>query len=210
LALVLHVAPRRHSTAIVTCFFEARLNIGSFHNLVFGEKVMVRRCLECGYDNSEAAEVCVGCGSLLIDVSDGKGGPGPVAVNVPPGTGAVRTATDVLKIRGPPRARLGFALCFVATILVTLNGLLVGLAGYSVPIPVAMFPLTFSNVAMDIVALVIGFAMLIGSLLILARREVYGSATMIVLSLLSLAIGGGFVIGFLVGLIGAFVGLLKK
>jgi hypothetical protein len=145
---------------------------------------------------------------VLLEVAEGKGG--PVTVPVPPGTGAISTPTDVLKIRGPPRARLSFGLCFVAAILVTLNGLLVGLAGYSVPIPVAMFPLTFSNISMDVVAFVIGFAMLISSLLILARREVYGSALMIVLSLLSLSIGGGFLIGFVAGLVGALVGLLKK
>jgi hypothetical protein len=52
--------------------------------------------------------------------------------------------------------------------------------------------------------------MLVGTILIIRRREVSGSAMMIVLSLLSLVMGGGFAIGFLLGLLGAFLGLLKK
>jgi hypothetical protein len=132
-----------------------------------------------------------------------------MVVNVPPGSGATRPSVDILKIRGPPRAKLSFGLCFIATLLVTVNGLLVGPAGY-VPVPVAISPLTFVNVSWDIMAVVIGFWMLIGCILILSRKEIYGSAFMIFLSLASLTIGGGFVVGLFVGIVGAFIALFKK
>jgi hypothetical protein len=84
------------------------------------------------------------------------------------------------------------------------------LAGVSVPVPVWILPLTFSNIQADSVGLLVGFGMLIGSILILARREIYGSGFIIALSLISLGIGGGFMIGFLIGIIGALLALLKK
>ena len=192
----------------IACFFKARLNIGITHTLMSGETVMVKRCLECGYDNSDTAEVCVSCGSALIEVASGK--PGPPTVDVPPGSGAIRPGLDSLRIRGPPRAKVSFGLCLIATLLVTLNAVLAGLAGVSVPVPVWILPLTFSNIQADSVGLVVGFGMLIGSILILARREIYGSGFIIVLSLISLGIGGGFMIGFLLGIIGALLALLKK
>jgi len=182
----------------IACFFKARLNIGITHTLMSGETVMVKRCLECGYDNSDTAEVCVSCGSALIEVASGK--PGPPTVDVPPGSGAIRPGLDSLRIRGPPRAKVSFGL----------NAVLAGLAGVSVPVPVWILPLTFSNIQADSVGLVVGFGMLIGSILILARREIYGSGFIIVLSLISLGIGGGFMIGFLLGIIGALLALLKK
>jgi len=171
---------------------------------------MVKRCLECGYDNSDLAEVCVGCGLPLVEVAAEEPRPGPVTVEIPPGAGAVRTPMDFLRIRGPPRSKVSFALCLIATILVTLNAVLIGLAGVFVPVPVLIIPQVFSNIEAHIVGLAIGFGMLVGSILLLARREVYGSAVMIVLSILSIFIGGGFTIGFLLGIVGAFIGLLRK
>lgn len=171
---------------------------------------MVKRCLECGYENNDLAEVCVGCGQPLIEVGAEKARPGPIAVEVPPGTGAVRAPGGFLRIRGPPRSRVSFALCLVATILVALNAFLAGLAGAYVPIPVWIFPLTPFNVPADFVGFIVGFGMLVSSLLILTRREIYGSASIIVLSLLSLSVGGGFMVGFLLGIVGAFIGLFRK
>jgi len=171
---------------------------------------MVKRCLECGYDNSDAADVCVGCGLPLVEVAAEKPRPGPIAVDIPPGSGAVRAPVGFLKIRGPPRSKVSFALCLVATILITVNAVLAGFAGAYVPIPVWIFPLTPLNIQADSVGLVIGFAMLISSFLVLTRRELYGSAAIIVLSLLSLLVGGGFIVGFLLGIVGAFIGLFRR
>jgi hypothetical protein len=171
---------------------------------------LVKRCLECGYDNSDTAEVCVSCGSALIEVAAEKVGPGPIVMEVPPGSGAVRPSVDTLKIRGPPRAKASFGLCFIATVLVTSNAVLAGYVGVAVPFPVWMIPLTFSNIQADFVGLLIGFWMLIGCILILARREIYGSAFMIFLSLVSLSVGGGFIVGSFVGIVGALMALFKK
>jgi hypothetical protein len=170
---------------------------------------LVKRCLECGHDNSDQAEVCVGCGSTLIEVADEKASAGPVVVNVPPGSGAVTPYVDILKIRGPPRAKLSFGLCFIATLLVTLNALLVGSAGVF-PLPVSIYPFNTAYVPWDIMGLVVGLWMLIGCILILARKEIYGSAFIIFLSLVSLGIGGGFMVGFTIGIIGALIALFKK
>jgi len=170
---------------------------------------LVKRCLECGYDNSDTAEVCVSCGSALIEVAAEKVGPGPIVMEVPPGSGAVRPSVDTLKIRGPPRAKLSFGLCFIATLLVTVNAVVVGPAGLF-PLPVSIYPYITANVSWDFIGLVVGFWMLIGCILILARKEIYGSAFIIFLSLVSLAVGGGFVVGFILGMIGALMALFKK
>jgi len=171
---------------------------------------MAKRCLECGCDNSDLAEVCVACGMPLIEVAAEKPRPSPITVDIPPGSGAIRTPIDFLKVRGPPRSKVSFALCLLATVLVTVNALLAGLGGAYVPIPVWIFPLTPFNIQADFVGFVIGLGMLMSSFLILRRKEVYGSAAIIVLSLLSLSVGGGFIVGFVLGLVGAFIGLFRK
>jgi len=171
---------------------------------------MVKRCLECGYDNSDLAEVCEACGLPLVEVAVEKPPSGPIAVDIPPGSGAVRAPIGFLRIRGPPRSKVSFALCLLATVLVTVNAVLAGVAGAYVPVPAWIFPLTPFNIQADIVGLLIGLGMLISSFLILTRREVYGSAAIIVLSLLSLLVGGGFIVGFLLGLVGAFIGLFRR
>lgn len=171
---------------------------------------MVKRCLECGYDNSDLAETCAACGLPLVEVAVERPQPSPIAVDIPPGSGAIRAPVGVLRIRGPARPKVSFVLCLVATILVTVNALLAGLVGVAVPIPVWMIPLTFSNIQADFVGVLIGLGMFVSSFLILARREVYGCAAIIVLSLLSLLVGGGFIVGFLLGLVGAFIGLFRR
>jgi len=170
---------------------------------------LVKRCLECGHDNTDRAEVCVGCGSTLIEVADDKASAGPMVVNVPPGSGAVTPYVDILKIRGPPRAKLSFGLCFIATLLVVLNGILVGPFSPPFPIPVQINPYSYIGIPWDVMGVFVGFWMLIGCILILARKEIYGSAFIIFLSVVSL-IGGGVFVGFFIAIIGALIALFKK
>lgn len=131
-------------------------------------------------------------------------------IDLPPGSGAVRTQSQFFKIKGPPRARIAFLLGFIGALLVFLNSYLIGLAGVTVPIPVAVSPLTFAYFPADIVGIVLAFAMLLASLMILGRKEITGGAALLIVSLLSVALGGGFGIGFLLGIVGSLLGFLKK
>ncbi|MFH0848487.1 MAG: hypothetical protein V1857_03180 [archaeon] len=174
---------------------------------------MTKRCLECGTDNEDYAESCVGCGSSLVEVTAPatSGVPqGSVVVDLPPGSGAVRTQSQFFKIKGPPRSKIAFLLGFIATLLVFLDSYLIGLAGATIPIPVSISPLIFAYFPTDIVGIVLAFVMLLACLMILGRKEITGGATLLTLSLLSVALGGGFGIGFLLGIVGSLLAFLKK
>lgn len=171
---------------------------------------MVKRCLECGTDNEDYAQSCVGCGSPLVEVTAPTAPGGAVVVDLPPGSGAVRTQPDFMRIKGPPRPKIAFLLGFMSTGLVFLDSYLIGLAGVTVPVPVSIFPVVYAYVPADVIGTLISFGMLVASLMILARKEISGGATLLILSLLSISLGGGFGVGFLLGILGAFMGFLKK
>jgi len=65
--------------------------------------------------------------------------------------------------------------------------------------------------AIGIIAIILGILVLIGAYLIYSLgNEMAGGIIVVVLSVLSILTGGGFLVGFILGIIGGVLGILKK
>jgi len=116
---------------------------------------------------------------------------------------------------GPPRALWGFILSMIAGILVLLNAAaLLANSFYTfwvgvffwIPVldPSATHSLIF------IIGAIIGLILVIGSILMLLGYGTIGSIVVFPLAVLSLIIGGGFVAGFVLGVLGGILGMLGR
>jgi len=112
----------------------------------------------------------------------------------------------------PPRALWGFILAMIAGILVILNA-------------AALLAPTFYNLWTGIffwlpavgpasltfaIGAIIGLILVIGSILMLLGYGTIGSIVVFPLAVLSLLIGGGFVAGFVLGVLGGILGMLGR
>ena len=112
----------------------------------------------------------------------------------------------------PPRALWGFILAMLAGILVILNAAaLLSPSFYSLWtgiffwLPAVGPPsLTFA------IGAIIGLILVIGSILMLLGYGTIGSIVVFPLAVLSLLIGGGFVAGFVLGVLGGILGMLGR
>ena len=114
-----------------------------------------------------------------------------------------------------PRALWGFILAMIAGILVILNAAaLLSNAFYTMwtgvffwlPVidPSPMHGLVFA------IGAIIGLILVIGSILMLLGYGTIGSIVVFPLAVLSLIIGGGFVAGFVLGVLGGILGMLGR
>lgn len=114
-----------------------------------------------------------------------------------------------------PRALWGFILSMIAGILVILNAAaLLATAFYTLwtgvffwlPVidPSATHGLVFA------IGAIIGLILVIGSILMLLGYGTIGSIVVFPLAVLSLIIGGGFVAGFVLGVLGGILGMLGR
>jgi hypothetical protein len=111
-----------------------------------------------------------------------------------------------------PRALWGFILAMIAGILVLLNA-----AALLSPSFYAMWSTVFfwlpavgpASLAFAIGA-IIGLILVIGSILMLLGYGTIGSIVVFPLAVLSLIIGGGFVAGFVLGVLGGILGMLGR
>ena len=117
-----------------------------------------------------------------------------------------------------PRALWGFILSMIAGILVILNAaallattfynLWVGVFFW---IPVIDNPITDpSHGLIFAIGAIIGLILVIGSILMLLGYGTIGSIVVFPLAVLSLIIGGGFVAGFVLGVLGGILGMLGR
>jgi hypothetical protein len=115
----------------------------------------------------------------------------------------------------PPRALWGFILSMIAGILIILNAAaLLATSFYNlwvgvffwIPVidPSATHSLIF------IIGAIIGLILVIGSVLMLLGYGTIGSIVVFPLAVLSLIIGGGFVAGFVLGVLGGILGMLGR
>ncbi|MGA8904983.1 MAG: zinc ribbon domain-containing protein [Candidatus Bathyarchaeia archaeon] len=112
----------------------------------------------------------------------------------------------------PPRALWGFILAMIAGILVILNAAaLLSPSFYTLWTGIffwlpAVGPasLTFA------IGAIIGLILVIGSILMLLGYGTIGSIVVFPLAVLSLLIGGGFVAGFVLGVLGGILGMLGR
>ena len=111
------------------------------------------------------------------------------------------------------RAKTGFILSLIAGIIILINAvLLAGVAGFFESLS-AVFPIFLMEIFTGLVSigLVFGGLVIVGAILIyLPRKETVGGIIVIIFSILSIIIGGGFIIGLILGIIGGLLGLAKK
>ena len=121
----------------------------------------------------------------------------------------------------PKRAMAGFAISFVAGILIILNGLafialqsllnsIIDFVPIPVPIPgIGIAQAVFATIGA--IGLVFGIIVILGAFLIyMPGKEVIGGIIVLIFSIISIVALGGFFIGLILGIIGGILGLLKK
>jgi hypothetical protein len=116
---------------------------------------------------------------------------------------------------GPPRALWGFILSMIAGILIILNAAaLLANSFYTLWIGVFFWiPVIDPSVTHSlifIIGAIIGLILVIGSVLMLLGYGTIGSVVVFPLAVLSLIIGGGFIAGFVLGVLGGILGMLGR
>ena len=117
-----------------------------------------------------------------------------------------------------PRALWGFILSMIAGILVILNAAaLLATSFYNLWVGVFFWIPVIDNPVTDpthglifAIGAIIGLILVIGSILMLLGYGTIGSIVVFPLAVLSLIIGGGFVAGFVLGVLGGILGMLGR
>jgi hypothetical protein len=128
---------------------------------------------------------------------------------------------------GPARSLWGFILTLVSGILVLLNaGLLLAwqfyggsflwaniffwickIDGYSCPLATGS---TATGTITFVIGAIIGLIIIIGSIMMILGYGTIGSLIIFPMAIFSLIIGGGFIAGFVLGIIGAIMGMIGR
>lgn len=109
----------------------------------------------------------------------------------------------------PRNATVGFALALVAAIFVLINGVVWFMVSsiFLTLLPIAGFPF----VILGVVGIAFAAAIFVGAILIYVfKKEHIGGIIVLIFSILSVGVGGGFFIGFALGVLGAFFILTKR
>lgn len=104
----------------------------------------------------------------------------------------------------------GFALSLIAGMLIILNASLLSLLhifalfffGIGHPFLGKFFVFPWFPLLMTVYGAICGIVVLLGSYFIYKGKNILGGVLVILFSILSLPVGGGFIIGFLLGVIG--------
>jgi len=115
----------------------------------------------------------------------------------------------------PPRALWGFILSMIAGILIILNAAaLLATSFYNLWVGVffwiPVIDASPTHSLIFIIGAIIGLILVIGSVLMLLGYGTIGSIVVFPLAVLSLIIGGGFVAGFVLGVLGGILGMLGR
>jgi hypothetical protein len=112
----------------------------------------------------------------------------------------------------PPRALWGFILSMIAGILVILNaGALLAGTFYNLWIGVFFWISAVGAPSLVFaIGLILGLIIVIGSILMILGYGTIGSIVVFPAAVLSLIVGGGFVAGFILGVLGGILGMLGR
>ena len=111
----------------------------------------------------------------------------------------------------------GFVISLIAGILITLNAILIltlglfGIAFHAVTCTMAkppFLPIPSLFLIPVVIGVLSGAIVILGSALIRRSESTTGGILVIVFSTLSIFIGGGFLIGFILGIVGGILALL--
>lgn len=111
------------------------------------------------------------------------------------------------------KAAAGFSISLIAGVLILINALMfVALADFLEELG-ASLPIFVTGIFTGLAAVgaILGVIVIIGAILIYsAGKETIGGILVIICSIISIVIGGGFLIGLILGIIGGALGLAKK
>ncbi|MEM2225772.1 MAG: zinc-ribbon domain-containing protein [Candidatus Bathyarchaeia archaeon] len=186
----------------------------------------VNICSRCGrsvcrydsipYDNLILCPPCYQTIAQIVPAPMAPIGPVPAA---PPAIGAVPPApapgyTVVAPVVPPARALWGFILSIIAGIMVLINA--AGLTSAWLYVTLAsIFPwigtiAPFPPWMLIGIGVILGIIMIIGSLLMIMGYGTIGSIVVFVPAIISLIMGGGFVAGFILGIVGGIMAMLGR
>jgi hypothetical protein len=114
-----------------------------------------------------------------------------------------------------PRALWGFILTLLAGILVILNaGALLSQSFYNMWVSaffwIPVIDTSPTHGLIFVIGAIVGLVLLMGSILMLLGYGTIGSIVVFPLAVVSLLIGGGFVAGFVLGVMGGILGMLGR
>ena len=111
------------------------------------------------------------------------------------------------------KAKAGFIISLIGGILITVNALFFfGLTGFYESLEIVL-PFILGGVFTLLGGLgaVFGILVIIGAILMyIPGKATYGGILAIFFSIFSIIIGGGFIIGLILGILGGILGLAKK
>jgi len=120
---------------------------------------------------------------------------------------------------GVKKATAGFVISLIAGILILFNALVVFalttvISSFASFLPTGMPGAEAAAAAIALygaVGLIFAIIVIVGAILIyMPGKEVVGGILVIIFSILSIMIGGGFIIGLILGIIGGALGIAKK
>ena len=120
--------------------------------------------------------------------------------------------TEVKEVK---KATAGFIVSLIGGILILINALIIVAAG---SILAELESLTAGSEIASIavttlgaIGLIFAILVIVGAILIyMPGKEVIGGILVLIFSILSIIIGGGFIIGLILGIIGGALGIAKK
>jgi len=191
-----------------------------FNGEITGGKLLVKKCPECGADNRDDAIYCSSCG-IQIAVPPPVPTVLPVARPVPPPRAPPPVMAPplpaVLPLPPPPRPIWGTLITLAAGILVMV-GVIAGwvyppssdLAVYFVKLVLPALAWADLMKIATIIAVVLSFSQFLAGFLMYHGYGTFGGIIGFLCAILSIAIGGGFLAGFTLGIIGAFLAIMRK
>ncbi len=120
------------------------------------------------------------------------------------------------------KATAGFAISLIAGIIILINGLIILAAASLLSSLTGLIPtgipggdltgaaITFVQM-LGAAGTIFAIIVIVGAILIyMPGKEIIGGILVIIFSLLSIVVGGGFILGLILGIIGGALGLAKK
>lgn len=181
---------------------------------------MPKKCPECGADNRDDAVYCSSCG-IQIAV------PPPVPTVIPvtrpapppripvPAMGPPMPA--ILPLPPPPRPIWGTLITLAAGILVMVGVIAAWVYPPSSDLATYFLKLTLPTLALvdlmkiaTVIAVILSFGLFLAGFLMYQGYGTFGGIIGFLCAIISISIGGGFLAGFTLGIIGAFLSIMRK
>jgi hypothetical protein len=181
---------------------------------------LVKKCPECGADNRDDAIYCSSCG-VQISVPPPVPTVLPVARPAPPPRAPPPSVAPpfpfMMPLPPPPRPLWGTLITIAAGILIMV-GIIAAyvyppsqqLVLYLLQILLPTTPVASLMAVATVVGVVLTFTMFLAAFLMFQGYGTFGGIIGFIAAVVSITIGGGFLAGFTLGIIGAFLAVMRK